>query len=48
MSALDNKNCNYISKNKIQITFDGKSLEAYQGDSVASALIRNNIKLLML
>ncbi len=46
MSALDNKNCNYISKNKIQITFDGKSLEAYQGDSVASALIRNNIKLI--
>ncbi len=45
MSALYNKNCNYISKNKIQITFDGKLIDAYEGDSIASALIRNNVKL---
>tara|TARA_B100001093_G_scaffold517945_1_gene601082 strand:+ start:547 stop:3531 length:2985 start_codon:yes stop_codon:yes gene_type:complete len=46
MTAIDNKNCNYISKNKIKIIFDGKSYNAFDGDTVASALIRNNIKLI--
>ncbi len=46
MPALKNKYCDYISKNEIKITFDGKSLNAYEGDTIASALIRNNIKLI--
>tara|TARA_S200000501_G_scaffold348117_1_gene363044 strand:+ start:256 stop:3240 length:2985 start_codon:yes stop_codon:yes gene_type:complete len=46
MASFDNLNCNYIKKNKIKITFDGKSYDAFEGDTVASALIRNDIKLI--
>ena len=46
MSSLDNNKCNYIKKNKIKIFFDGKQYDAFEGDTVASALIRNNIKLI--
>ena len=44
MSAINN-NCEYISKKQIKIIFDGKTYEAYEGDTVASALLRNNIRL---
>ncbi len=46
MASVNNFNCNYIKKNKIKITFDGKTYEALEGDTIASALIRNNIKLI--
>ena len=47
MLALKNKNCNYISNKEIKITFDGKVFtNAYEGDTIASALLRNNIKLI--
>ncbi len=39
-------NSNYISNKKIKITFDGKPYEAFEGDTIASALLRNNIKLI--
>ena len=44
MSAINNE-CPYISKNKITFSFDGKTFPAYEGDTVASALLRNNIRL---
>ena len=44
MSAINNK-CEYISKNQIKITFDGKTYNAFEGDTIASALLRNNIRL---
>ena len=44
MTAINNE-CPYISKNKINFTFDGKNLPAYEGDTIASALLRNNIRL---
>ena len=44
MSAINN-NCEYISKKQIKITFDGKTYQAYEGDTIASALLRNNIRL---
>ncbi len=46
MSSIDNNNCNYINRNKIKIIFDGKSYDAFEGDTIASALIRNDIKLI--
>ena len=46
MSALKNKDCNYISNKEIKIIFDGKTYSAYEGDTVASALLRNNIRLI--
>ena len=45
MTALRNHNCNYISNVKINFKFDGKSYFAYEGDTIASALLRNNIRL---
>ncbi len=44
MSAIYN-NCEYISKKQVKITFDGKTYLAYEGDTIASALLRNNIRL---
>ncbi len=46
MASVYNNHCSYITKNKIKIFFDGKSYDAYEGDTVASALLRNNIKLI--
>ncbi len=46
MASIHNDNCNYITKNKIKIIFDGKTYDAYEGDTVASALLRNNVKLI--
>ena len=46
MASIHNEKCNYITKNKIKIFFDGKPYDAYEGDTVASALLRNNIKLI--
>ena len=46
MASINNINCHYVKKNKIKITFDGKSYDAFEGDTVASALIRNDIKLI--
>ena len=43
--AATNNECQYISKNKISFSFDGKTYPAFEGDTVASALLRNNIKL---
>ncbi len=44
MSAIYN-NCEYISKKQVKIIFDGKTYLAYEGDTIASALLRNNIRL---
>ncbi len=47
MSASDNKKCSYVKKNKkISFTFDGKKYFGYLGDTVASALLRNNVRLI--
>ena len=46
MPSLENKDCNYITNKKIKITFDGKSYSAYEGDTITSALLRNNIRLI--
>ena len=46
MPSLINKDCNYISNKEIKIIFDGKSYFAYESDTIASALLRNNIKLI--
>ena len=47
MSALDNKKCSYVKKNKeISFTFDGKKYSGYKGDTIASALLRNNVRLI--
>ena len=43
--AATNNECQYISKNKISFSFDGKTYPAFEGDTVASALLRNNIRL---
>ncbi len=45
MPSINNYS-SYISKNKIKIIFDGKSFDAFEGDTVASALVRNNIKII--
>ena len=42
MSSLTLKDCPYISES-IQIEFDGKNYNAKEGDTVASALLRNEI-----
>ena len=46
MPSIQNNHCKFVKKNKIKFSFDGKSYEAYEGDTIASALIRNNIKLI--
>ena len=46
MPSIENNNCKFITKDKIKIFFDGKQYDAFKGDTVASALIRNNIKLI--
>ena len=45
MSSLTLKDCPYIS-NTIQIEFDGKLYNAKEGDTVASALLRNDVRLI--
>ncbi len=46
MPSINNNNCDYIKKNKIKVVFDGKTYDAFEGDTVASALLRNNIRLI--
>ena len=47
MSASDNKKCLYINtEQKISFIFDGKKYSAFKGDTIASALLRNNIRLI--
>jgi len=47
MSALNNtKSFHLISSQKISFTFDGKQYTGFKGDTVASALLRNNVKLI--
>ena len=44
MSSSNNKKCPYVNFNqKISIIFDGKKYDAFKGDTIASALLRNNI-----
>ena len=45
MSSLTLKDCPYIS-NTIQIEFDSKLYNAKEGDTVASALLRNDVRLI--
>ena len=45
MSSLTLKDCPYIT-DSIQIEFDGKIYNAKDGDTVASALLRNEIRLI--
>ena len=46
MSSFENNNFKKITNKKIKIFFDGKSYDAFEGDTIASALIRNDIKLI--
>jgi sarcosine oxidase subunit alpha len=47
MSASNNKKCSYINADqKISIIFDGKKYTAFKGDTIASALLRNNVRLI--
>ena len=47
MSALNNnKNSRVTDANKISFTFDGKKYFGFDGDTIASALLRNNVKIL--
>ena len=45
MTSLNFKDCPYIS-DPITIEFDGKLYNAREGDTVASALLRNDIRLI--
>ncbi len=45
MSAADNKQSSYISDKEVSFKFDGKKYVGYEGDTIASALLRNNVKL---
>ena len=44
MSAKDNKKSSYISNKEISFKFDGKKYIGYKGDTIASALLRNNVR----
>ena len=47
MSALNNtKSFHLISSQKISFTFDGKRYTGFKGDTIASALLRNNVQLI--
>ncbi len=46
MSALNNKSPYVIDDQKISFTFDGKKYFGFKGDTIASALLRNNIRLI--
>jgi len=47
MSAANNKKCSYINVDqKISFIFDGKKYFAFKGDTIASALLRNNVRLI--
>tara|TARA_B100000686_G_scaffold9382_2_gene9412 strand:+ start:1112 stop:4105 length:2994 start_codon:yes stop_codon:yes gene_type:complete len=47
MSALNNtKSFHLISSQKVSFTFDGKQYTGFKGDTVASALLRNNVRLI--
>ena len=46
MTALNNnKNSRVTDSNKVSFIFDGKKYFGFDGDTVASALLRNNIKI---
>ena len=46
MSSINNtKSFHLISSQKVSFTFDGKKLTGFKGDTIASALLRNNINL---
>jgi len=47
MSALNNKSPYVIDDQKISFTFDGKKYFGFKGDTIASALLRNNIRLMV-
>ncbi len=44
MGAKDNKKSSYISNKEISFKFDGKKYPGYEGDTIASALLRNNVR----
>ena len=47
MSAKDNKKSPYIKfDQKVSFIFDGKKYPFFKGDTIASALFRNNVKLI--
>jgi sarcosine oxidase, subunit alpha len=47
MSAKDNKKSPYIKfDQKVSFIFDGKKYPFFKGDTIASALLRNNVKLI--
>ena len=46
MSAINNNKYSRVTdSNKISFTFDGKKYFGFDGDTVASALLRNNVKI---
>ena len=47
MSASDyTKSFHLISSQKVSFTFDGKKYLGFKGETIASALLRNNVKFL--
>ena len=47
MSALDyTKSFHLISSQKVSFTFDGKKYFGFKGETIASALLRNNVNLI--
>ena len=47
MSAKDNKDSSHIAFHQsVNFTFDGVKYKGFKGDTIASALIRNNIKII--
>ena len=46
MSAQDNRNSTRIAFHQsVNFTFDGVKYTGFKGDTIASALIRNNVKI---
>ena len=45
-ASNNNKNSCVTDSNKVSFTFDGKKYFGFDGDTIASALLRNNIKII--
>ena len=45
-ASNNNKNSCVTDSNKVSFTFDGKKYFGFDGDTIASALLRNNVKII--
>ena len=46
MKSLNDNTNLYVKEKKISFKFDGKKYFGFEGDTIASALLRNNIRLI--